>query len=215
MIRSRQIFVVYLPGTFGFMLGTILSKGSQAHFYSDGYSKINAHNSNYKNKKDMHSKQDAEAILAMNDEERLNFFKKKSTAIDIKDRIYCFSSFHFLDIPLHKYFKEYTMVIILPKSNIPQWAERHVIAIGQTKPEDMDAEIISKEQIMLKNIKKIPVIPNAIYFDPINFFDSDKIHTLVDQVYDQNKIEKIKIPRKRIEQHMEKSKGFFKTTVDK
>ena len=61
----------------------------------------------------------------------------------------------------------------------------------------------------------MPAIPDAIYFDPINFFDSDKIQKLVDQVYDQNKIEKIKIPRKRIEQHIEKSKGFFKTTVDK
>jgi len=215
MFSRPHLFVHYQQGMFGTMLCVILTQ-RDINFVGDGRGP-NAHHSGFHKQDSFHSTQDYKEIMEKSPEQIKKFFRRilDTRTTGIKNNTYNLSSYSFLNFPFHNFFKDYHTIILKPenKDSLIHWSERYISMFAET--DNPDVEILQRERLMQKQHRRFPYgyetsqIKNAIYFDPINFFDYDKTQKFIDKVCSITKMENIKIPKKKYVEFMEKNQSFF------
>ena len=160
--------------------------------------------------KNFHDSHHAEKVLQMDDKQRSEFFEPLKNVLDRKC-VHALSSYKFLKIPFHKYFKSFTVVALVPEqdSTHESWASRYVSTIaGYNESEKKDA-ISEKTKYLKKDIAYAQDGNYHIRFDPINFFDFKQTQKLVTDICVHSKSDRIKIPYQNWSKHMSKAKKYF------
>jgi hypothetical protein len=210
MISTKQIFIVYHPGMFGTMLANLLDNptrklaGPRGTSHNSGYTQII---------KNFHNTHHVETILQMDDKQRINFFQPLKYVIDRKC-IHTLSSYKFLKIPFHQYFKSFTVVALVPEqdSTHESWASRYVSTMAEYKEGKNQDTISEKLRYLKKDLVYAQKGNYHIRFDPINFFDFDHTQKLITDICVHAKSDRIKIPYQHWSKHMSKAKQFFDNT---
>ena len=210
VINTHQIFIVYWPGMFGYMLASLLTNWKKKLIGTKG----NAHSSGFKQLiKNFHDVHHANTVLQIDEKQRIDFFQPLKYILDRKC-VHALSSYKFLQIPFDRYFKSFTVVTLVPEheNTYKSWAHRHVYTASLNHRDDTQKEIKHKIKNLKKQLLHVKENNYDIRFDPINFFDFERTQKLITDICVHAKCDRIRIPYENWLQHVSKAKPFFDNT---